>query len=189
MLEDQVMPKRCGHLEGKQVVSVEEFTAKLRAAVRERWNPNLVILARTDARAVEGLEKAIERCKRYIETGADAILLEAPQSLEEFETVARELASSVPLVANMVSGGKTPSLTCTELEQLGYKMVVFPAACVRAASAAIMDALTYLKEKGTDRGLVEGLESLDVFRLVGLDAWLELDDRYRSREAPEAALR
>jgi len=176
-LEDQVFPKRCGHLEGKKVIPMEEFVAKIKAAVNERMNKDFVIIARTDARAVEGVEKAIERCKHYVEAGADMIFFEAPQSLDEIETVAEKLAAQVPLLINMVgSASKTPAVNVKELEQMGYKVVIFPSACTSPALVKMREALVYLKEKGTDEGLVAS--PLALFRVVGIEDWMELEKKY-----------
>lgn len=175
-LEDQVFPKRCGHLEGKRVIPTEEFTAKIRAAANERMNKDFVIIARTDARAVEGVEKTLDRCKYYVEAGADMIFFEAPQSLGEIETVAKELATQVPLLINMVGGlGKTPSVNAKELEQMGYKVVIFPAACMSAAVVKMREALAYIKEKRTEEGF---LSPLDLFRIVGIDDWMKWEKKY-----------
>src|SRR5262245_25389129 len=138
-LEDQVAPKKCGHIAGKQVVPTQEFVDKIRAAVEYRTDPDLVIIARTDARAVTGLDDAIERGNRYAEAGADMIFVEAPQSEAELERVAREVKA--PLLANMVAGGRTPGLTAAALERLGFKLAIFPAVCLGAVIPAMEQAL------------------------------------------------
>jgi len=179
-LEDQVLPKRCGHLDGKQIVPVEEFIPKLKAAVNERTSKDLLIIARTDARAIEGFDRAIERCKRYIETGVDVIFFEAPQSVDEVEKVIQELGDSVPLLSNQVAGGKTPSLTVRELEEIGYKIIIFPSVCVYTVSIMLREILMKLKEKGSDHNLVPDGNAMDLFRTVGIERWLELQGKYRS---------
>ena len=147
-LEDQVFPKRCGHLAGKAVIPTKEFAEKIRAAAENRTDPDFVIIARTDARAVNGLADAIERSQRYREAGADVIFVEAPTSREEIERVAKEIKA--PLLSNQVAGGKTPGLTALELEKLGYKIVIFPVVSLMAATLAIENALTELQKTGTD---------------------------------------
>jgi carboxyvinyl-carboxyphosphonate phosphorylmutase len=176
-LEDQVAPKKCGHIAGKQIVSAAEFADKIRAAVEYRTDPDLVIIARTDARAVSGLDDAIERANLYREAGADVIFFEAPQSLAEIERVAREVKA--PLLANMVQGGKTPAVTVSELERLGFKIVIFPGVCMRAAVPAIESALQRLKQTGTDwpeGGPVMG--PMDIFRKVGFDWWHDVEQKF-----------
>ena len=179
-LEDQVAPKKCGHIAGKQVVEPKEFADKIRAAVEYRTDPDFVIIARTDARAVTGLDDAIARANLYREAGADVIFLEAPQSLAEIERVAREVKA--PLLANMVQGGRTPAMTAAELERLGFKIVIFPGVCMRAAVPAIEGALEQLKRSGTDwpEGAVP-LGPLDIFKKVGFDWWHGIEERFAPR--------
>jgi carboxyvinyl-carboxyphosphonate phosphorylmutase len=179
-LEDQVAPKKCGHIAGKQVIEAKEFADKIRAAVEYRTDPDFVIIARTDARAVTGLDDAIARANLYREAGADVIFLEAPQSVVEIERVAREVKA--PLLANMVQGGRTPALTVAELERLGFKMVIFPGVCMRAAVPAIESALASLKQSGTDwpPGAVP-LGPLDIFKKVGFDWWHGIEERFAPR--------
>ena len=179
-IEDQVAPKKCGHIAGKQVVDATEFADKIRAAVEYRTDPDFVVIARTDARAVTGLDDAIARANLYREAGADLIFFEAPQSVEEIQRVAREVKA--PLLANMVQGGRTPSMKATELEQLGFKIVIFPGVCMRAAVPAIESALTTLRQTGTDwpeGGAVMG--PMDIFRKVGFDWWREVEEKFAQR--------
>jgi len=124
-MEDQLAPKRCGHMSGKIVVPADEFAVKLKAAVNEKYFKDTLIIARTDARMIEGLDAAVERCKRYIDTGIDVLFFEAPQSVEEVEKIATLFAGQIPLLSNQVFGGKTPSLTADQLQQMGYKIVIF----------------------------------------------------------------
>jgi len=177
-LEDQVFPKKCGHIAGKAVIPMHEFAEKIRAAAENRRDPDFVIIARTDARAVNGLDDAIERGLRYREAGADVIFVEAPQSREEIERVAR--AIKAPLLSNQVPGGKTPPLTVTELEKLGYKIVIFPVVGLMAATLAIEDALKGLRERGTDSSGERILSPMDIFKKVGIDWWLEQESKYTS---------
>jgi carboxyvinyl-carboxyphosphonate phosphorylmutase len=179
-LEDQVAPKKCGHIGGKQVVEAKEFADKIRAAVEYKTDPDFVIIARTDARAVTGLDDAIARANLYREAGADVIFFEAPQTLAEIERVAREVKA--PLLANMVQGGRTPAMKVAELERLGFKIVIFPGVCMRAAVPAIEHALEALKASGTDwpEG-VTPLGPLDIFKKVGFDWWHAVEERFAPR--------
>lgn len=179
-IEDQVAPKKCGHIAGKQVLEAREFADKIRAAVEYRTDPDFVVIARTDARAVTGLDDAIARANLYREAGADLIFFEAPQSVEEIQRVAREVKA--PLLANMVQGGRTPAMSVQQLEDLGFKMVIFPGVCMRAAVPAIEGALESLKRSGTDwpkDGPVMG--PMDIFRKVGFDWWKGIEDRFAPR--------
>jgi len=177
-LEDQVAPKKCGHIAGKQVIAAREFADKIRAASEYRTDPDFVIIARTDARAVTGLEDAIERGNLYAEAGADVIFVEAPQSEDEIQRVARDVKA--PLLANMVQGGKTPAVKVAELERLGFKLVIFPAICMAAALAAMEVALARLKETGTDWHDGPGMGPMDIFRKVGFDWWQAIEARFPS---------
>jgi 2,3-dimethylmalate lyase len=175
-LEDQVFPKRCGHLAGKAVIPAKEFAEKIRAASENRTDPDFIIIARTDARAVNGLDDAIARARLYREAGADVIFVEAPTSREEIERIAREVEA--PLLSNQVPGGRTPAVTASELEKLGYKIVIFPAVGFMAAALAIEEALSKLKETGTDWHDGPVLGPLEIFRRVGIEAWLDLERKY-----------
>jgi carboxyvinyl-carboxyphosphonate phosphorylmutase len=175
-LEDQVAPKKCGHIAGKQVVPAREFARKIRAAAEHRTDPDLVIIARTDARAVTGLDDAIERGNLYAEAGADVIFVEAPQTEEELGRVAREVRA--PLLANMVAGGKTPPVKVGELERLGFRIAIFPAVCMGAAIPAMERALGLLRERETDWHDGPTLSPMDIFRKVGFDGWQALETRY-----------
>jgi 2-methylisocitrate lyase-like PEP mutase family enzyme len=186
-LEDQVVPKRCGHFEGKEVVAVEEMLARLRAALEARRDPDTLIVARTDARAALGLEEAIERGHAYAEAGADVVFVEAPQSGEELERIGRELGGEVPLLANMVEGGKTPQLTAQELYELGFSIVIFPGLLTRVAVKAARDALAVLRAEGDSRPLLDRVATFaDVNDLLDLDAVNELAARLERGEAPLA---
>ena len=148
-IEDQVLPKKCGHLPGKEVIPVEEMVEKIIMATKTRRSRDFLIIARTDARAVEGLEKAIERAKIYVEAGADIIFPEALESKEEFEIFARKV--DAPLLANMTEFGKSPLLSVKELKDLGYKIVLFPVTTFRASMKASEKILKIIMEKGTQR--------------------------------------
>jgi 2-methylisocitrate lyase-like PEP mutase family enzyme len=170
--EDQVFPKRCGHLAGKEVIGAEEFTSKLRAALDTR-QADTVIIARTDARGPAGIDEAIDRANKYAGEGADVIFVEAPESPAEIERVAAEV--SAPLLFNVVPGGRSPAISETDLERLGFRIVIYPAALLGAASAAMAAALAELG--GRDVGEVS--EVVKIFGLVGLGEWLEFSERYR----------
>jgi 2,3-dimethylmalate lyase len=152
--EDQQMPKRCGHFDGKALVSVEEMLAKLEAARTARTDPDFVIALRTDARAVEGFEAAIERGRAFAEAGADAVFIEAPLSVEELERIPKELPD-VPLIVNIVEGGKTPELSLAELSSLGYRIVIHANLLLRVMAKAAQDALGHLAEHGESRSLAD----------------------------------
>lgn len=156
-LEDQVAPKRCGHLDGKQVIPAEEMVKKIRAAVRARSDPNFFLIARTDARSINGLEDAIARAQRYLDAGADAIFPESLESREEFEAFAK--AVSAPLMANMTEFGKTPYLRAQEFAEMGYAMVIFPMTAFRVMMHAAREALHTLKETGTQLGLLDRMQT------------------------------
>lgn len=176
-LEDQVFPKRCGHMEGKRVVETSEMVIKLRAAVDARTDPDLVIIARTDARAVLGFEAALERCRAFRDAGADVIFLEAPESREEMETVAREIKA--PLFANLIERGRTPLIPLDELAAIGYKIAIYPLTALYAAARAVSDAMAELRTKGTTAGYVDKMIAFDDFNeLIGLPGYRELERRY-----------
>ena len=166
-LEDQVWPKKCGHMAGKRVVETSEHVAKIRAAVEARGEHDLFVVARTDARQPLGLEAAIERCLAYKEAGADALFVEAPQSVEELERIAEALPA--PLVANMIERGATPQLTRGELRELGYALIVCPLAALFAAARAVQDVLIELRERETTAAAIDRMLTFDDFNaLVGL---------------------
>ena len=179
-IEDQVAPKKCGHIAGKQVIPAREFAEKIRAAAENRTDPDFVIIARTDARAVTGLDDAIERGNLCREAGADLIFVEAPQTEDEIARVAREVKA--PLLSNMVVGGRTPAVKFSELERLGYKVVIYPAVCMTAAIPAIEHALRLLKETETDWHEGPAISPLDVFKKVGFDRWSAIEQRYTDRK-------
>ena len=179
-LEDQQAPKRCGHLGGKVLVSADEFYQKIRAAATEKYNKDTVIIARTDARAVEGFDAAVERSEMYIDAGADVLFFEAPQSRDEVEKVGRLFGSRIPLLSNQVFGGRTPSLTAAELEQMGYKLVIFPSLLPYGACIYLRKLADTLMERGTDADLIEdGQSAIDMFRIMGIEDWNELEQKYK----------
>jgi carboxyvinyl-carboxyphosphonate phosphorylmutase len=179
-IEDQVAPKKCGHIAGKQIIPAREFAEKIRAAAENRTDPDFVIIARTDARAVTSLDDAIERGNLCREAGADMIFIEAPQTEDEIARVAREVKA--PLLANMVVGGRTPAVKFSELERLGFKIVIYPAVCMTAAIPAIEHALRLLKERETDWHDGPAISPMDVFKKVGFDRWAAIEQRYTDRK-------
>lgn len=180
-IEDQVAPKKCGHMEGKQVIPAAEMVEKLRAAVEARHSPDFLIIARTDARAVEGMASALERGRRYREAGADVIFVEAPQSEEEIATVARAFPS-VPLLFNWAEGGKTPPVALPRLRELGYAIVIFPISTLLAATRAIREVLAQIREVGTPNPVMERLVPFHEFLdFIGLPEVRELERRFAEK--------
>ena len=179
-LEDQENPKKCGHLPGKRVIPAADMAAKIRAATAARRDPDFLIVARTDARAVEGLDAALQRAWAYVQAGADAIFPEALESPEEFRAFAQGLTqrgAHVPLVANMTEFGKTPYLTAGEFEDLGYRLVLFPVTALRMAAKTIEDMLHELKSFGTQRSLLGSMQTRQ--QLYDLLRYAEYEQRSR----------
>lgn len=150
-IEDQVLPKKCGHLEGKEVVTPKDMVVKIKAALKARRE--MLIIARTDSRAINGLQDAVERAKMYLEAGADVIFPEALESKEEFATFAKEVKA--PLLANMTEFGKTPLITASEFKEMGYKYVIFPVTIFRVAAKAMKEALETLLKEGSQKSLMD----------------------------------
>lgn len=177
-LEDQVMPKKCGHLAGKQLIEASEMVHKIKAAADARLDADFVIVARTDARAVLGLEAAIERAQLYLEAGADVIFVEAPESIEEMRQINRQIKA--PTLANMVEGGKTPLLPNQKLKDIGYNIVIYPNSAIRVMTKAVSKLMSVLKESGTTQGELEQMFLFnDVNSIIGLDRWKELEKKYQ----------
>jgi 2-methylisocitrate lyase-like PEP mutase family enzyme len=178
-LEDQAFPKRCGHLPGKELVSVEEFLGKLGAALDARTDA--LIIARTDARAVLGLDAAIERGNAYAAAGADVIFVEAPRTVEEMTVIAREITA--PKLINVVAGGLTPEVDPAVLRELGYAIAIYPTTALLAVTNA---AVTALRGIGGSHAVPLPLSQLeDFFRLVGLDEWFAISEKW-SAEPPQS---
>ena len=178
-IEDQEFPKRCGHLSGKSLVDVEEMAGKIKAAVAARRDPDFMIIARTDARAVEDFHRTVYRSQRYMEAGADAIFPEALQSAEEFRVFAKEI--DVPLLANMTEFGKSPLHSFKELADFGYRMVIFPQSAFRVSMKASQKLLSALKESGTQKDWLNEMQTREeLYELLGYDPaaerWLGLSD-------------
>jgi methylisocitrate lyase len=178
-LEDQVWPKRCGHMRGKQVIPLEEQLKKLRAAVEAKQAGDLYIVARTDARQALGIKEAIARGLAFKEAGADAIFIEAPESKEEMRQIARHVPG--PLVANMLERGVTPLMAPEELRELGFQLVVWPLGPLYASAKALQNLYRTLRAQGTTKDILDQLISFDEFHdIVGLEEKYALDARYRS---------
>jgi 2-methylisocitrate lyase-like PEP mutase family enzyme len=178
-LEDQVFPKRCGHYEDKSVIPPEEMAQKLRAARDAARDDDLVLIARTDALAIEGLDRAIERAQIYTEAGADVIFVEAPVDEVQIEAIARRVAA--PTLINMFEGGKTPLVPLARLEQLGYRIVIIPSDLQRAAIRAMDDVLAAIRRDGNSRAVSDRMASFaEREAVVGTADYMELDRRYRT---------
>ena len=160
-LEDQSFPKRCGHLAGKTLVSKNEMVGKIKASLDARKNENTVIIARTDARAVEGLDAAFDRAAAYRDAGADILFIEAPQSLEEMKNITATFGNELPLLANMVEGGKTPIASATELEDIGYHLAIFPGGAVRAIAHHLSEYYSGLLRDGNNKKFSEKMYDFD----------------------------
>ncbi len=178
-LEDQVWPKRCGHMRGKEVIGVDEYIQKLRAAVTASENKNFIIVARTDARAPLGIDEAIERGKIYRKEGADVVFVEAPQSEGELREIPTKI--NAPLLANMIENGVTPTFSADELKSMGYSMVVFPLSGLYAATYAMKKIFSHLKSNGTTKGCTDTMLDFDEFNeLVELPKFMQMEKKYQS---------
>ena len=160
-LEDQSFPKRCGHLAGKTLVSKNEMVGKIKASLDTRKNENTLIVARTDARAVEGLDAALDRAAAYRDAGADILFIEAPQSLEEMKNITATFGNELPLLANMVEGGKTPIASATELEDIGYHLAIFPGGAVRAIAHHLNAYYSGLLRDGNNKKFSQKMYDFD----------------------------
>jgi 2-methylisocitrate lyase-like PEP mutase family enzyme len=180
-LEDQTFPKRCGHLDGKAVVPVAEMQGKLRAALDARRSSDTLILARTDALAVEGLEAALERAERYLECGVDALFIEALRSPAHMDAACARFAQRVPLLANMVEGGKTPVQSAAELGQRGFRIVIFPGGTARAVAHALQGYYASLHQHGTTAPWQQHMLDFDGLNtLIGTPQLLEAGKKYQA---------
>jgi 2,3-dimethylmalate lyase len=182
-IEDQVAPKKCGHMEGKQVIGADEMAQKVRAAVDARTDPDFVIIARTDARAVEGLDSALDRARRYRDAGADVLFIEALVSEAEIEAAAAAFPD-VPLLFNWAEGGKTPPVSLDRLTELGYRIVIFPIGTLLAATAAMRRILQEIATAGTPAAVLGELPTFGEFTdFIGLPEVREIEQRYVARES------
>ncbi|MDE1826572.1 MAG: isocitrate lyase/PEP mutase family protein [Thaumarchaeota archaeon] len=179
-LEDQKWPKRCGHMSGKEVIAKEEYSEKLRAAVDARKSNDFVIVARTDARATEGLDAAIERGLLYKDIGADAIFIEAPRSVGEMRKIGKSIKA--PLVANMIEGGATPVLSSSEIHKMGFNLILYPLSVLYANTFATMQILKELRKSGTTKKLKDNLVNFDQFNeIVELSKFKKMEDKYETK--------
>ena len=177
-LEDQKWPKRCGHMQGKDVVSQEEYTEKLSAAIDARESKDFIIVARTDARATKGLDEAIERGKQNKKTGADAVFVEAPKTLDEMKKIGKEI--NAPLVANMIEGGATPLNTAEILNKIGFNIILYPLSVLYANTFATMNILQELKKTGNTSKYKQKVVNFDQFNdLVELPKFRKMEKKYR----------
>jgi 2-methylisocitrate lyase-like PEP mutase family enzyme len=184
-IEDQVAPKKCGHMEGKLIIPAQEMVQKVRAAVQARAQPDFVIIARTDARAVEGLERALQRARMYREAGADALFIEALTSEAEAEAAVRAFPG-VPLLFNWAEGGKTPPLSLDRVKELGYRIVIFPIAALLAATGAMRRILREIAQAGTPAAAMSELPTFAEFvDFIGLPQVREAEQRYAAGTGPQ----
>ena len=176
-IEDQEMPKRCGHLDDKKVVSTEDMVQKIQAAVDARTDDDFTIIVRTDSIAVTGWDDAMHRCKEYVKAGADALFVEALRTPEEVEWVGQNL--DIPLLFNFVESGKSPLLSASELERFGFKIVIYPASALLSVTHVVEQVMAQLKEKGTTAHLMDSMVSLqDCFEVMGLSSMLAEDAQF-----------
>ena len=177
-LEDQVFPKKCGHLAGKKVVSTDEMVGKIKAAVSARSSKDFLIIARTDAKSILGMQEAMRRSHLYIEAGADVLFLEAPNSREELALIGQTF-TGIPLMANMLEGGKTPLVTNLELQQMGYKIVIYPSSLLQTYVFAGRKLLQHLKQTGSTEGMLEHMVLFqEINQLVKVDEIATLEDQF-----------
>jgi carboxyvinyl-carboxyphosphonate phosphorylmutase len=168
-LEDQVLPKRCGHMLGREVVPTKEMVGKIKAAVATRTDPDFMIVARTDARTLHGIDAALDRARAYEDAGADILFVESPESIEEMYKINEVLTK--PTLANMVEGGRTPMLPNEKLLEIGYSIVIYPTASIFVTAQSMLQLMNYLKENGSTTGMMDQMISFQEFNdLVGLDA-------------------
>jgi 2-methylisocitrate lyase-like PEP mutase family enzyme len=185
-IEDQITPKRCGHLDGKEVIPLAEMEKKLQAALATRTDPDFCIIARTDARGVHGFDDAISRGRAFAKLGVDAIFVEAPQSKEELAQIPR-LIPGVPILVNVFKGGKTPMLPMARLEEMGYRIAIYPSETQRAAIHAMRTALETLKREGTTESIDDALTTFkERDRVVGLDDWQRIEKQYLSSDGEKS---
>ena len=178
-IEDQSFPKRCGHLDGKTLISKDEMVGKIKAAIDARKETNTLIIARTDARGVEGLSKAIDRAQAYQEAGADILFIEAPHSIDEMKLIRKSFGEDIPLLANMVEGGKTPIKTANDLKSLGFNIVIFPGGAVRAATFQLQQYYAGLIENGSTLEFSDSMHNFDSLNsVIGTPELLKSGKKY-----------
>ena len=178
-IEDQSFPKRCGHLDGKVLIKTDEMVGKVKAAVDARKTSDTLIIARTDARAVEGLQEAIDRAHTYEEAGADILFIEAPRSVDELKVIRKSFHLNTPLLANMVEGGKTPVKTANDLKSLGFNIVIFPGGAVRAATFQLQEYYAGLLENGSNSDFSKRMHDFDSLNaVIGTQELLSMGKKY-----------
>lgn len=178
-IEDQSFPKRCGHLDGKTLISKDEMVGKIKAAIDARKETNTLIIARTDARGVEGLSEAIDRAQAYQEAGADILFIEAPHSIDEMKLIRKSFGEDISLLANMVEGGKTPIKTANDLKSLGFNIVIFPGGAVRAATFQLQQYYAGLIENGSTLEFSDSMHNFDSLNsVIGTPELLKLGKKY-----------
>ena len=178
-IEDQSFPKRCGHLDGKVLIKTDEMVGKVKAAVDARKTSDTLIIARTDARAVEGLQEAIDRAHTYEEAGADILFIEAPRSVDELKVIRKSFHLNTPLLANMVEGGKTPVKTAEDLKNLGFNIVIFPGGAVRAATFQLQEYYAGLLENGSNAEFSKRMHDFDSLNaVIGTPELLSIGKKY-----------
>ena len=178
-IEDQSFPKRCGHLDGKTLISKDEMVGKIKAAIDARKETNTLIIARTDARGVEGLSEAIDRAQAYQEAGADILFIEAPHSIDEMKLIRKSFGEDIPLLANMVEGGKTPIKTANDLKSLGFNIVIFPGGAVRAATFQLQQYYAGLIENGSTLEFSDSMHNFDSLNsVIGTPELLKIGKKY-----------
>ncbi|NES83615.1 MAG: oxaloacetate decarboxylase [Moorea sp. SIO2B7] len=184
ILEDQEWPKKCGHFEGKRVITMAEHLEKIKAAVHARGESGLVIIARTDARAPLGLDEAIRRGSAYFDAGADVVFIEAPQSLEDLKAISSAFPDA-PLFANMIEGGKTPFFSGEDLKELGFKIVVYPLSGLFSATKAMITCFRQLKENGTTSGFKDLVSFQEFEELIEVPKYQQLEKQFFPSVDPE----
>ena len=185
-IEDQITPKRCGHLDGKEVIPLAEMEKKLQAALAIRTDPDFCIIARTDARGVNGFDDAIKRGRAFAKLGVDAIFVEAPQSEDELAEIPRRIPN-VPILVNVFKGGKTPMLPMQRLQEMGYRIAIYPSETQRAAIHAMRRALETLKREGTTESIDDSLTTFkERDQVVGLDDWQKIEREYLAVDSQKA---
>ena len=178
-IEDQSFPKRCGHLDGKVLIKTDEMVGKVKAAVDSRKTSDTLIIARTDARAVEGLQEAIDRAHAYHEAGADVLFIEAPRSVDELKLIRKSFDLNIPLLANMVEGGKTPVKTANDLKSLGFNIVIFPGGAVRAATFQLQEYYAGLLKNGSNSEFSKKMHNFDSLNsVIGTPELLKIGKKY-----------
>jgi 2-methylisocitrate lyase-like PEP mutase family enzyme len=179
-MEDQVMPKRCGHMAGKQVIPADEMVGKIRAALDARQNADTLLIARTDALGVNGFEDALERAERYLEAGADALFIEAPKTEAQMQTIARQFAARIPLVHNLVEGGGSPVPDAASLETLGYRIALYPAALLHLFVPQAQALLAHIRAQGSTQGFAGLIDLNRINAVLGAPELLQVSDKYGS---------